>query len=153
MTHPCETRKMPQGPETFAVCLFAQTIACSERFSILLELLSPTVLQSDRSLINFACQAGAITSSRGSHELDQRYLDQFHEAVGAREWPEQWRWEPGSDPADRPGVKVDEDGRVVSLELDFREREGEPRCGHGLGEFGKQLDAKQKVIRSIDTTV
>lgn len=64
--------------------------------------------------------------------MDRLCLDAYYRYTHGDAWPEQWRWDLTSDPADRPGVTLDEYGRVVMLELDFGEDEGEARCDYGL---------------------
>lgn len=76
-------------------------------------------------MVNIVYRAGYTAPSGSCYKLDQRYLDGFHAAVLGDKWPKRWRWDLTSDPANRPGVQLDEHGRVVILDLDFGDQIGE----------------------------
>lgn len=77
-------------------------------------------------MLGHCFQAGITSSLRDCHELDQQQcLDEFYGAAGGDLWMWPWRWDLSSELADRPGVELDDFGRVITLELDFGEEEGE----------------------------
>lgn len=49
---------------------------------------------------------------------------EFHDAAGGNLWPETWHWDLNSSLQTWRGVRLDGDGRVIGLELDFGDVEG-----------------------------
>lgn len=75
--------------------------------------------------LNVVCYDGIIRAPRSHCELERECLDELHAAAFGKKWPLEWRWDLDCEPGNRRGVVLDEESRVVALQLNFGCFEGE----------------------------
>lgn len=67
--------------------------------------------------------AAAAALPAAVHESDRGHFEVFLEEARMASWPERLRWDPDEDFEDWLGVRLDGDGRVCRIELQYTDEE------------------------------